>query len=61
MTRRKKRVQNNARTTGKKLGGVTGKGFRPGTSGNPGGRPKDLVTRDKRSKKVGDSLQFPLQ
>jgi Family of unknown function (DUF5681) len=48
MTRRKKRVQNNARTTGKKLGGVTGKGFRPGTSGNPGGRPKDLVTRELR-------------
>lgn len=24
----------------KKLGGVTGKGFKPGQSGNPGGRPK---------------------
>ncbi len=26
----------------KRLGGVTGKGFRPGQSGNPGGRPKGL-------------------
>lgn len=31
----KKRVQNNGKTTG----GVTGKGFMPGKSGNPGGRP----------------------
>lgn len=29
-------VQGNGRAT-KKLGGVTGKGFRPGQSGNPGG------------------------
>lgn len=29
-------VQNNVKTAG----GVTGKGFRPGKSGNPGGRPK---------------------
>lgn len=33
-------VQNNAETTEKKLGGCTGKGFMPGQSGNPGGRPK---------------------
>jgi hypothetical protein len=32
-------VQNNGNTTG----GVTGKGFRPGQSGNPGGRPKGLA------------------
>jgi Family of unknown function (DUF5681) len=31
-------VQNNGRT-----GGITGKGFRPGQSGNPGGRPKGLA------------------
>src|SRR6202011_4050619 len=35
-------VQNNGKTTG--LGGVTGRGFRPGQSGNPGGRPKGLAT-----------------
>lgn len=29
--------------TGKKLGGVTGKGFMPGVSGNPGGRPKGTM------------------
>ena len=32
-------VQNKDETT-KKLGGVTGRGFLPGQSGNPGGRPK---------------------
>ncbi len=32
-------VENNTETT-KKLGGITGKGFMPGVSGNPGGRPK---------------------
>jgi len=32
-------VQNNGRTAG----GVTGKGFRRGRSGNPGGRPKGLA------------------
>jgi hypothetical protein len=32
-------VQNNGRTTG----GVTGKGFTPGQSGNPRGRPKGLA------------------
>jgi hypothetical protein len=33
-------VENNAETTEKQLGGVTGKGWMPGQSGNPGGRPK---------------------
>jgi L-rhamnose isomerase len=32
-------VQNNGGTTG----GVTGRGFRPGRSGNPGGRPQSLA------------------
>lgn len=32
-------AQNNGKTT-TKGGGVTGKGFAPGQSGNPGGRPK---------------------
>ena len=35
-------VQNNEKTAAKKPGGVTGKGFQPGQSGNPGGRPKGL-------------------
>lgn len=33
-------VQNNEPAT---EGGVTGKGFKPGQSGNPGGRPKGLA------------------
>lgn len=33
-------VQNNAPSTKKKIGGITGKGFMPGQSGNPGGKPK---------------------
>ena len=33
-----KSVENNAEAT--LLGGCTGKGFKPGQSGNPGGRPK---------------------
>ena len=28
-----------------RVGGVTGKGFTPGVSGNPGGRPKGLSRR----------------
>ncbi len=35
-------VENNAEST-KKLGGITGKGFKPGQSGNPGGRPKGTL------------------
>jgi hypothetical protein len=34
-------VQKSARTT--KIGGVTGAGFKPGQSGNPGGRPKGVA------------------
>ncbi len=40
MGKRKHGVQNNAKTTAKLPGGITGKGFQPGASGNPGGRPK---------------------
>ncbi|MGH2505890.1 MAG: DUF5681 domain-containing protein [Gemmatimonadales bacterium] len=33
-------VPNNEQSTEKLLGGITGKGFMPGQSGNPSGRPK---------------------
>ncbi len=36
-------VHTNVGTT--KVGGVTGAGFKPGQSGNPGGRPKGLTRR----------------
>ncbi len=36
-------VQNNEINNEKLLGGVTGKGFMPGVSGNPGGRPKGTM------------------
>ena len=36
-------VQSRPETT--RVGGVTGKGFTPGVSGNPGGRPKGLSRR----------------
>jgi hypothetical protein len=40
----KMRVENNEKTTTRRLrGGVTGKGFEPGRSGNPGGRPKGTL------------------
>jgi hypothetical protein len=35
-------VENRPGTT---LGGITGRGFTPGVSGNPGGRPKGLARR----------------
>ena len=34
-------AENNPETT--RLGGITGNGFKPGQSGNPGGRPKGLA------------------
>ncbi len=40
---RKTAVEIQHRNNGKQLGGVTGKGFMPGQSGNPGGRPKGSV------------------
>lgn len=34
---------NSVQSNGRGTGGVTGKGFMPGRSGNPGGRPKGLA------------------
>lgn len=36
-------VDNNEKSNEYKLGGITGKGFMPGVSGNPGGRPKGTL------------------
>jgi len=40
---RKSAVQMQRNNNGKQLGGITGKGFLPGQSGNPGGRPRGSV------------------
>jgi hypothetical protein len=39
-------------TTEKQLGGVTGKGFMPGQSGNPAGRPKGSISPITRVKQI---------
>lgn len=49
-----KNVANNAKTT-KKLGGVTGKGFMPGSSGNPTGRPKKKPITEMFEKMLEDA------
>jgi hypothetical protein len=35
--------ENNGGTTRTRRGGVTGRGFLPGQSGNPGGRPRGIA------------------
>lgn len=47
---------NNIENNGKSTGGVTGKGFLPGKSGNPGGRPKGLAEFVRASTKDGKAL-----
>ena len=36
------------------LGGITGKGFKPGVSGNPNGRPKGIQSIPDILRKIGD-------
>jgi hypothetical protein len=51
-------VQNNGRTTG----GITGRGFRPGRSGNPGGRPKGQAALSKSARNlVGEDGEALIQ
>ena len=50
-------TQNNIITTSQ--GGVTGKGFQPGQSGNPGGRPRGLASKVREVTKDGaDPILF---
>ena len=44
-------VENNEIST-YKLGGITGKGFMPGVSGNPGGRPKGTLKEYVKNKLI---------
>lgn len=50
-------VENRSLTT--RSGGITGAGFLPGQSGNPGGRPKGLARRVREL--VGDDAEVILQ
>ncbi len=54
-------VQNNAESTGKQIGGITGKGFLPGQSGNPGGRPKRPYLTDATEEMLEEKLSDPVE
>jgi hypothetical protein len=41
--RKPRRFIERPRDNGRSTGGITGRGFRPGRSGNPGGRPQSLA------------------
>ena len=50
MSKADKTTQSN----GKMPGGITGKGFKPGQSGNPNGRPKGMRSIPDILKKIGE-------
>lgn len=54
-------VANNGPTT-PMVGGITGKGFKPGKSGNPRGRPKDEIGEEirKRPKIAKEIVEYLL-
>jgi hypothetical protein len=54
-------VDSNEETTAKKLGGVTGKGFLPGQSGNPSGRPKKTLITDVLEEMLAEKLADPAE
>ena len=47
-------VNRSTKSNGKMLGGITGKGFKPGVSGNPNGRPKGIQSIPDILRKIGD-------
>ena|ERR1700686_3700373 len=54
-------VENNAKTTGKKRGGITGKGFLPGVSGNAGGRPRKTPVTDALRKMLEEDPKLAMR
>ncbi len=47
-------VNKTTKSNGKMLGGITGKGFKPGVSGNPNGRPKGIQSIPDILRKIGE-------
>lgn len=59
MAKKSQRVDSNEKTTTKKLGGITGKGFMPGQSGNPAGRPKKTLLTEVCEEMLAEKLEDP--
>lgn len=53
-------VENKANSTEKMIGGITGKGFMPGQTGNPGGRPKKKPITDLYEDILDDPIAMAL-